>query len=519
MSLKRQILRKIERALVDNDLETVKSLQPVLSKILIKPDNLILLSDGYKYSHPKFYTNKMTKLVSYMESRGGKFSSILFNGLQDMIVNYLEGVAITKEEVDEAYETLGGELGIFGRDDVFDRSKFDYIVEKHGGKLPISIKAVPEGTVLETKNVLLMIESLDENCAWLVNFLESLILQIWYPITVGSLSRKVRSVITDAFLKSTNYDIDIINIMVDYVLNDFGFRGVSSVESAKIGGIAHLIMFSGSDNVAANNRIKYSFNTDKNYAASIPATEHSITTLRGEKGELDVFKHVLKTFPTGLVACVSDSYDIIRAVEKYWGTELIDLILSRPSEPGNQLIIRPDSGHVIKTLEKIFEVLFDKFGYTVNEKGYKVLPPQIRVIQGDGVNLDSIIEIYEFLDSKNISPENIALGMGGKLLQADINRDTNNFAIKVCYAIVDGEEVDVQKSPTELDKDGNYQKSSKKSKKGLMKLVKTETGFTTLISEDEGYDEAKDELVEVFRMGVLTKRYTFDEIRERAKIK
>ena len=161
--------------------------------------------------------------------------------------------------------------------------------------------------------------------------------------------------------------------------------------------------------------------------------------------------------------------------------------------------------------------MFDKFGYTVNENGYKVLPPQVRVIQGDGVNLDSIGEIYALLEEEKISPENLALGMGGKLLQ-HCNRDTNQFATKACFAVLDGKEVNVQKNPTEMDENGNLSRSFKKSKSGKLKLVKTETGYVTLTSKDEGFDEAKDELVEVFRMGDILKDWTFEEIRERAKL-
>ena len=302
------------------------------------------------------------------------------------------------------------------------------------------------------------------------------------------------------------------------MLNDFGFRGVSSVQSAKIGGSAHLVNFLGSDTVIASKLIRDVYNTERIYGLSIPATEHSIMTLKGEEGELELMMRVLKTFPTGLVACVSDSYNIFRACSEYWGTELRDLVLSRPATPGNQLVIRPDSGHVLRTLKEIFDILFDKFGYTVNEKGYKVLPPQIRVIQGDGVNLESIGEIYTMLKSEGISPENLALGMGGKLLQSQIDRDTNNFATKACFAIVDGKEVNVQKNPTEMDELGQLNRSFKKSKSGRLKLVKTENVFITLTSNDEGFDDAKDELVEVFRMGEITKEWDFEEIRERAKI-
>jgi nicotinamide phosphoribosyltransferase len=365
--------------------------------------------------------------------------------------------------------------------------------------------------------VLFTIESLDPECAWLTNFLESILLQVWYPITVATLSREVRKIVDTAFQKCTSYDTALREFLVDFVLNDFGFRGVSSVQSAKIGGSAHLVNFKGSDTVIASKMIRDIYNTETIYGLSIPATEHSIMTLKGEEGELEMMKRVLTMFPTGLVACVSDSYNVFRACSQYWGQDLIDLILSRPAEPGNQLVIRPDSGHVINSLREIFHILLDKFGYTTNDKGYKVLPPQVRVIQGDGVNLESIKEIYAMLEEEKISPENLALGMGGKLLQ-DCNRDTLNFATKCCRAVVDGEEVDVQKSPTEMDEFGQLNKSFKKSKSGKLKLVKTETGYTTLTSKDEGFEEAKDELIEVFRMGEITKEWTFEEVRERAKL-
>jgi nicotinamide phosphoribosyltransferase len=166
----------------------------------------------------------------------------------------------------------------------------------------------------------------------------------------------------------------------------------------------------------------------------------------------------------------------------------------------------------------IFNSLFENFGYRTNSKGYKVLPPQIRVIQGDGVNINSIKEIYDFLIKEKISAENIVFGMGGKLLQADIDRDTQNFATKACYAIIDGEERNVVKSPTEIDENFNQVKSFKKSKRGIPKLVRTEGGYKTVTSVEEDFDKYQDELVEVFNNGVITKEWTFEEIRERAKV-
>jgi len=518
MSLKRQIKRRLVAALKSHNHGDLLELSDMLNKYLDKPHNLVLLGDAYKYSHHKFYPDGMTKMGSYLESRGGKFSETVFYGLQWFMKQYLEGVAITSEDVDEAYDYLGIKHGVFGREDVFDRTKFDYIVNQHGGKLPIKIKAVPEGSVVGVKNVLLYIENTDPNCAWLTNFLETLILQVWYPITVATLSREVKKIVNTAWDETTDFDQETKEFLMEYVLNDFGFRGVSSVQSAEIGGSAHLINFRGSDTTAASRLIREYYNTDVVYGQSVPATEHSIMSLLGKEGEVDMMRRVLETYPTGIVACVSDTFGIMNAVKNLWGKELKAEILSRPNEPANQLVIRPDSGHVINTLIMVFDSLFETFGYTTNSKGYKVLPPQVRVIQGDGVNIDSIAEIYEMMKNRGISAENIVFGMGGKLLQANIDRDTQNFATKACYCVIDGKEHNVVKSPIEIDENFNEVESFKKSKQGITKLVKDENGYFTVTSIDSDYDNYDDELVEVFLNGKITKEYTFEEVRHNAKL-
>lgn len=517
-TLQNVIKERLTNAIINKDFHELELLQPLIEKALDKPNNLILLGDAYKYSHHKFYEEGTTKICSYLESRGGRFDSTIFYGLQIFLKKFLEGVAITQIELDEAYDYLGTKHGVFGREDVFDKSKFQYIIDIHAGKLPVRIKAVPEGTVVNTKNVLLFIENTDENCAWLTNFLETLLLQIWYPITVATLSREVKKIILRAYNQMTDLPDNIKEICIDFTLNDFGFRGATGTQAAENGGSGHLINFLGSDTTIASKLIRNVYNTERIYGLSVPATEHSIMTIKGENGEIEMMRRTLEKYPTGIVACVSDSFDIFRACSEYWGCELRELILSRPAEVGNQLVIRPDSGHVINTLTQVFSILFDKFGYSINSKGFKVLPPQVRVIQGDGVNIGSIAEIYELLYEEKISPENLVFGMGGKLLQADVNRDTQNFATKVCFAIVNGEERNVVKSPTELDSLGNKTKSFKKSKQGYLKLVKqNDDKFITLTSKDEEYEQAKDELVIVFENGIITKEWTFEEIREKAK--
>lgn len=521
MNLQNKIKREFAKALASKDFNAMYELQVLINKALDKPDNLILLGDAYKYSHHKLYEEKTTVIYSYMESRGGKFDETVFFGLQYFLKRYLGGVAITQADLDEAYDYLGKKHGVFGREDVFNRDRFQYIIDEHGGRLPIIIKAVPEGTSVSNKNVLLTIENTDPNCYWLTNFLESLILQIWYPITVATLSREVRKIVQKVFDDTTDFDQETKEIMIDFVLNDFGFRGASSVQSASIGGAAHLVNFRGSDTTVSSKTIRDYYKTNTIFGLSIPATEHSIMTIKGEEGEIDMMKRTLQQYPTGIIACVSDSYDIFRACRHYWGGELKELVLSRPSELGNNLVIRPDSGHVINSLREIFRILFEVFEKesTVNSKGFKVLPPQVRVIQGDGVNINSIIEVYEMLRYEKISAENLVFGMGGKLLQAEIDRDTQKFATKVCYTVVDGVERDVVKRPTEMNADGELVESFKTSKRGKQKLVKTDDGYITISSHQEGYDEAKDELYTVFKNGTIIRDYTFEQIRTRAKLK
>jgi len=518
LGLKSVIKDRLAEAIKNRDWASIESLQDLIVKALDKPYNLVLMGDAYKYSHHKFYEDNTTKVYSYMESRGGKFSETVFYGLQMFIKEFIEDVAITQEELDEAFEYLGTKLGVFGREDVFDKSKFQYIIDVHGGRLPVLIKAVPEGTVVGVKNVLVTIENTDPNCYWLTNFLETIMMQVWYPITVATLSHEVKKIVREYFQKTSDLPENIMDTVIEFVLNDFGFRGVSSVQSAGIGGSAHLVNFLGSDTTYASKRICEYYNSDRVFGLSVPATEHSIMTMIGEAGEVEMMRRTLEKYPTGIVACVSDSYHILRACSQYWGTELRDLILSRPAELGNQLVIRPDSGHVVNTLKAVFEILFDKFGYTTNSKGFKVLPPQVRVIQGDGVNIGSIGEIYEELYKLGISAENIVFGMGGKLLQADINRDTQNFATKACFAVVDGVERDLVKSPTEVDENGDLKPSFKKSKQGRLKLVKNEDGtYRTVTSRDADFDSVNDELVPIFQDGEILVEYTFEEIRERVQ--
>jgi nicotinamide phosphoribosyltransferase len=475
--------------------------------------NILLLTDSYKPTHWKQIPKGTSILRSYLESRGGKFDNTLFFGLQILIKKYLTGKVVTLNKINRAKLFWDAHLG----PGHFNMDGWMHILDKHDGRLPVVIKAVPEGTSIPTGNVLLTIENTDPEVPWLTNYLETLILQIWYPITVGTLSREVKKVLAKYLVKTTTHTEEVVRAILNFMLHDFGFRGASSVESAGIGAAAHIINFRGTDTVEGILLAQEYYNTLEMLAFSIPASEHSTITSWTEPFEVKAFENMLDQFPTGLVACVSDSYDIIRACRDHWGTTLRDKILNRDG----RLVIRPDSGDPVQTLKMIFNILWEKFGGTINEKGFKVLDPHVRVIQGDGVNYESIIDILDMMVEEKFSVENIAFGMGGALLQK-VDRDTQKFAIKCSSIVVNGEEVDVQKNPIEINEKGERVQSFKKSKSGQLKLVHT---FDPYNNSDEYEtvqhckDFSNDFLVKVFEDGELLVDHNFQEVRDRAEVK
>ncbi|HLP52718.1 MAG TPA: nicotinate phosphoribosyltransferase [Chitinophagales bacterium] len=450
-------------------------------------NNIMLLTDSYKISHYKQYPPETTDIYSYFESRGGMFADVTFFGLQYLLKSYLQGVVVTREKIDEAEKIYSKH---FGDPSLFYREGWEYILNSHGGRLPVRIKAAAEGSVIPTHNVMMTVENTDPKCFWLTNFLETLLVQVWYGCTVATQSREIKKLIKK-YLEETGDSATI-----DFKLHDFGFRGVSSVESAGLGSAAHLANFKGSDTIAGLSFIQDFYNTDDVYGFSIPAAEHSTITSWGRSNEAQAYENMLTQYSKGLVAAVSDSYDIYNACEKLWGEQLKVKILTREGT----LVVRPDSGEPKDVVLKVVSILGDKLGYTTNGKGYKVLDPHIRVLQGDGVNYDSIGEILKNLKSHGWSADNIAFGMGGALLQK-LDRDTQKFAFKCSSATVGGSERDVFKDP--------ITDSGKRSKRGRLKLIKDSTlGYKTVANTEAGEDQLKT----VFENGEVTTQYTFDEV-------
>jgi len=450
--------------------------------------NIILNSDSYKYSQFNQYPPKTTVVYSYIESRGGVYDATVFFGLQAFIKEYLTGPVVTMDMIDEA------EAIITAHGEPFNREGWEYIVREHGGNLPVIIKAVPEGTVVGTRNVLATIENTDPACYWLTSFLETALLRaIWYPTTVATNSYENKKLIIE-YLERTGDPTTI-----DFKLHDFGARGVSSLESAGIGGAAHLVNFMGTDTVEALLFARRYYGADM-AGFSVPAMEHSTVTSWGRENEVASYRNMVKQNgkPGGIVSAVSDSYDIFKACE-LWGTELKQDIL----DSGATLVVRPDSGDPAVIVKQCLQILEKYFGSTKNSKGFKVLN-NVRVLQGDGINHASIRSILYSITLAGYSADNVVFGQGGALLQI-VNRDDQKFAMKCSAALVDGKWVDVFKDPI-TDK-------GKQSKKGRVTLFKTEDGFVS------GVENGEPEALEVvFANGVLIRDMTFDEVRANATI-
>lgn len=497
--------------------------------------NFILRTDSYKLTHWMIYPKGTKKVYSYLESRGGKFEKTVFFELQYYVMEYLEKTTVTKEDVLEAKLFS---YAHFGTDKYFNYDGWMYIVNELNGKIPVEIKAVKEGTLVPTSNVLMTIVNTDDRCPWITNVIETLLMKLWYPITVATNSFYRKLDIAERIYISNDGDLSSL----PFKLHDFGYRGVSSEESAGIGGAAHLTSFMGTDTIRG---IVFAHNYYKSGVCgySVLATEHSVATSYTRYNEEGYFLSVLDNTPEdkiGSIVCDTyNSYKFVRTMsEKYK-----ERILARSSS--GSIVYRPDSGDPVDVnagkgvmedgnhyeyipsgsmfnkkvpitrdeylglMGILWEVFGDR-GTIVN--GYKLLPPQVRLLQGDGINDETIREILDALIADGYSADNMVFGSVGALIQK-FDRDTCKFAIKASFAIITVDGVDEYR---DLVKDP-YTGSGKKSKPGVLKLVKDGESFKTLSSVNvskEEFDAAEDCLETVYLNGKLTRHQNFDNVRE-----
>ncbi len=461
----------------------------------------IIRTDSYKFSQWMQYPADTAYISSYIESRGGEPESVFF-GLQAFIKEYMM-TPITMKDIDRA------EKIVLAHGLPFNREGWEIIVNEYNGMLPVEIEAVPEGTVMPTRNVQVQVVNTDPRMFWLTSYLETAMLRgVWYPSTVATKSRKMKKIIAAALHKTSDIPV---NDQLFFKLHDFGARGASSTETAILGGMAHLINFMGTDTFEAIPAVMELYNTDEVVGFSIPASEHSTITSWGRENEVKAFENMIDKFsaPGKLYACVSDSFNIYEATSELWGTQLKDKVIAS----GGTLVVRPDSGDAETVPVEVVKLLMDKFGFTANSKGFKVIAGPVRAIQGDGINENSLPKIIDNMIAAGFSIDNIAFGMGGGLLQA-WNRDTLKYAMKASARCdTNGVWHDVFKDPI-----SDHGKLSKKGRLGL--ILGAGLGSSTIMTVPKNVADQKGNLLrKVFRNGELLVEDTFAQVRERAALK
>ncbi|MEL6520790.1 MAG: nicotinate phosphoribosyltransferase [Pseudomonadota bacterium] len=466
------------------------TMQTSLFADAVTAENFLLDTDSYKYSHPQQFPDGTEYVSAYIEPRrpDGEIDEVLFFGLQVELMK-LAGRVVTQDMLDEAEPFIAAHgLTLY-------TEMFQHIIDIHGGRLPVQIDALPEGTRAPISIPQVRIVNTDPRCWALPGFLETRLLRaVWYPSTVATRSNYVVRKIRDRLLKTDGTDAGLA-----FKLHDFGARGATSAESAALGGAAHLVNSMGTDTIAGAALARKVYGADM-AGFSIPATEHSTVTSFGPEGELAFMRRFLRDNPTGIIACVSDSYDLMRAVRDYWGTELREEVLAREGT----LVVRPDSGDPLKIVPDVIEALIEKFGHSLTQTGYRLLPDQVRVIQGDGVDQISIVAIMDAMIDRGLAIGNIAFGMGGGLLQK-LDRDTFSYSMKTSAICVNGAWRDVYKDPVTA-------KGAKTSKKGRIGVMRTDSG-KFVVRPQQNIPQGHDALETVFQDGKVTKRQSFAEIR------
>lgn len=476
-------------------------------------------TDSYKLSHSPQYENGTTRMMSYIESRGGLFDKTIVAGMQLQMLEYFTR-PITHEQVTNM-KVFADKHGT-----PFDELCWRKVVDVYGGNIPILIKCVKEGTLVPTKNVICTIETTvdDPDIFHLVSYFETKLLRIWSATTVATTSFNCRKLIMQ-YLRKTCMNPDA---EIEHRLNDFGSRGTTCDMQSAFTGTGHMFCFMGTDNIPAVGAARYGYFCDV-AGHSIAASEHSTVSAGGKANEKQFILNMVKKFGSrGIFACVSDTWDIENCVKNIWcDPEVITAI----KEAGCIGVVRPDSNDPVKMPIQVLYWLAEGYGYTVNEKGYKVLN-NVRVIQGDGLSYKEIAEICKTLERRGWSIENVAFGMGAGLLQKN-DRDTQKFAMKGCAYYVNGEWKSAFKDPVSItfgdETDDGYEytkvagQSFKKSKAGrqtlLRKMVDGQFDYQTVEVNSlaagklvaAGYEDV---LEPVFDSGEVLRLQTLDEIRE-----
>lgn len=493
--------------------------------------NSMFLADGYKAGHYNMYKEDLEIIYSNFTPRSNKYAPKGNNGKvlnfgQQYVVKFIVD-HFNENFFNKPKEVVVAEIKKDLSDYLGTEYKTRHIEDLHDlGYLPLEIRSLTEGTESPVKVPILFLSNTDTRFAWLTNYLETIISNLlWQPVTTATNVLLMKRIVLEAVKKT-----DPVNIwLADFMLHDFSMRGLSGLDAAIGDGMAFAAVSKGSDNLPAIKASQYYYGETETPIFSVRASEHSIMTAAGEEGEFDIYKELLTKFPDGIVSLVSDSFNLWRVLTDYL-PQLKDLIISR----NGKLVIRPDSGDPVDIIcgdlvtknpndfseaewwaysrtpkaIGVIELLWDIFGGTINEQGYKVLDSHIGMIYGEAINQDNIKEIFSRLEAKGFAATNCVFGQGSYSIQYT-TRDTWGIACKCIAQQRSGKLIEIFKNPI-------TDSGMKKSAKGLTVVYKDEKGEYYLKDQAtlEEVNSDKNELKVIFRDGKFHNNTTLTKIRE-----
>ncbi len=521
--------------------------------------NPFFLTDGYKTGHHLMYPEDTAVVYSNFTPRSNKYApkgcdKVVSFG-QQLVMKYINQAFVDgffNRDKDEVCQEIKREYSMYLNTD-YDVSHIEALHDL--GYLPIQVQALPEGTEVPMRVPVLTIWNTHKDFAWITNFLETIISNmLWKPMTSATIARQYKKNLTEWAMKTDPDNVEFVNFQG----HDFSMRGMDSPMATMTSGLGHATSFLGSDSLPVIHAAREYYHEDEFVVGSVNATEHSVMCAGTKGDEVGTFRRLMNTFPTGILSVVSGTWDLWKVLTEYL-PELKEEVLARDGK----LVIRPDSGdpvdiicgrnsnpkdvgtvgfpyekcseeyrnHVSPSEYKgVIELLWDLFGGTINDQGYKVLDPSIGAIYGDSITIERAEQICKRLADKGFASTNIVLGVGSFTYQYN-TRDTFGFAMKATYielkqrceeaddCLMYPEPCEPCQHPTtrgiEIFKDPITDDGTKKSAKGLLAVVKNKDGEYELVDQTMWAIARNCELKTIYQNGVFNNETTLTEIRQR----
>lgn len=475
----------------------------------------LLATDAYKLDHRRQYPAGTEVVFSNLTARGTRIPGVdvtVFFGLQALLTQITERwdafFNLDEASLDAALAKYDGIVtALLGANDVGT----EHFRTLHKiGQLPLRVKAFREGSLVPLRVPYFTIENTDPRVFWLTNYLETeLSAELWQPITSATLAWRNRALLDER--AETSGDPDA----VDFQGHDFSCRGMAGMNAAAASSAGHLLSFRGTDTLSAIRFIdRYYPGDNGSVAGSCPATEHSVMCAGGRDTEFETFERLLELYPRGILAIVSDTYDLWQVC-----TDFLPRLKNKIIAREGKLVIRPDSGDPELILcgdpdapegspahRGVVNLLADEFGTVVNDKGFRDLDPHVGAIYGDSITFERADAITANLIRQGFASTAVIFGYGSYTYQYQ-TRDTFKMAMKATWVQINGQGRDIQKDPVTDD-------GTKKSATGRLAVRRTADGLPYLIEHADADQEANQELQLVYDNGKAMRQCSFADVRD-----